>query len=115
MDLTAHWVGIAAIVVFVLSYSLVIAEEYTHLKKSVPVILGAGIIWSIIAYQYSFNPTEATAEAIKHLLIEFGELFLFLMFSLILNFAHGTPGYTQDTFWLRRQSTRAPTSNWPCS
>lgn len=79
MDLTAHWVGIAAIVVFVLSYSLVIAEEYTHLKKSVPVILGAGIIWSIIAYQYSANPSQETEEAIKHLLIEFGELFLFLL------------------------------------
>lgn len=79
MDLTDHWVGIAAIVVFVLSYSLVIAEEYLHLKKSIPVILGAGIIWCIIGYQYMGDPTHATEEAIKHLLIEFGELFLFLL------------------------------------
>ncbi len=79
MDLTTHWVGITAIVVFVLSYSLVIAEEYTHLKKSIPVILGAGIIWVIIAYEYSAHPTHVKDEAIKHLLVEFGELFLFLL------------------------------------
>ncbi|MBT7582879.1 MAG: sodium:proton antiporter NhaD, partial [Kordiimonadaceae bacterium] len=79
MDLTAHWVGIAAIVVFVLSYSLVIAEEYLHLKKSIPVIFGAGVIWVIVAVQYMNDPTHATEEAIKHLLIEFGELFLFLL------------------------------------
>mgnify|MGYP007114324619 FL=1 len=63
MDLTTHWVGITAIVVFVLSYSLVIAEEYTHLKKSIPVILGAGIIWVIIAYEYSAHPTHVKDEA----------------------------------------------------
>jgi len=32
MDLTAHWVGIAAIAVFALSYAFVIAEEFTHLN-----------------------------------------------------------------------------------
>tara|TARA_B110000305_G_scaffold19301_1_gene17823 strand:- start:740 stop:2086 length:1347 start_codon:yes stop_codon:yes gene_type:complete len=79
MDLTMHWVGITAIIVFVLSYSLVIAEEYLHLKKSIPVIFGAGLIWLIVAIQYMNDPTHATEEAIKHLLIEFGELFLFLL------------------------------------
>ncbi|MDG1707441.1 MAG: sodium:proton antiporter NhaD, partial [Emcibacteraceae bacterium] len=79
MDLTGHWIGIAAIVVFVSSYSLVIAEEYLHLKKSIPVIFGAGLIWLLVATQYMNDPTHATEEAIKHLLIEFGELFLFLL------------------------------------
>ena len=80
MDLTAHWVGIAAIVVFVLSYSFVIAEEFTHLRKSVPVMLGAGIIWAFIAQQYaSGGMTHEAAEEVRHFLIEFGELFLFLL------------------------------------
>lgn len=82
MDLTGHWVGITAIVIFVLSYSLVIAEEYLHLKKSIPVIFGAGLIWLLVAYQYMSDPTHATEEAIKHLLIEFGELFLFLLVAM---------------------------------
>ena len=80
MDLTAHWVGITCIVVFVLSYSLVIAEEFTHLRKSVPVMLGAGVIWAFIAAEYaSGGLTHASEEAVRHFLIEFGELFLFLL------------------------------------
>ncbi len=79
MDLTTHWVGIVAILVFVLSYSFVIAEEFTHLRKSVPVILGAGIIWTIIAVQYMNGMSHEVEEAIDHFLIEFGELFLFLL------------------------------------
>lgn len=79
IDLTGHWVGMLAIAIFVFSYSLVIAEEYLHLKKSIPVIFGAGFIWCIVAVQYMNDPTHATEEAIKHLLIEFGELFLFLL------------------------------------
>ena len=34
MDLTAHWVGFTAIILFVAPYSLVITEEFTHLRKS---------------------------------------------------------------------------------
>jgi hypothetical protein len=81
MDLTAHWVGITAIVVFVVSYSSVIAEEFTHLRKSVPVILGAGIIWALIAYQYlqAGGLDHEAEQAVRHFLIEFGELFLFLL------------------------------------
>jgi NhaD family Na+/H+ antiporter len=79
MDLTAHWAGITAIVVFVLSYSLVIAEEFTHLRKSVPVILAAGIIWAIIAWQYVGGMNHEVEEAVERFLVEFGELFLFLL------------------------------------
>ena len=80
MDLTAHWVGIAAIVIFVLAYSLVIVEEFTHLRKSVPVIFAAGVIWAIIAAQYAVGGIEGeTHEAVRHFLVEFGELFLFLL------------------------------------
>lgn len=80
MDLTAHWAGFLAIGVFVVAYSFVIAEEFTHLRKSIPVILGAGVIWVIIAALYTGQPDRSgPEEAIRHFLIEFGELFLFLL------------------------------------
>ena len=82
MDLTAHWVGITAIVVFVLSYSFVITEEFTHLRKSVPVIFGAGIIWAFIAYQYMGGMNHEAEEAVRHFLVEFSELFLFLLVAM---------------------------------
>ena len=80
MDLTGHWVGAAALLIFVLAYFLVIVEEFTHLRKSKPVILAAGLIWAIIAYQYATaSIPHATEEAVRHFLTEFAELFLFLL------------------------------------
>ena len=80
MDLTGHWVGLTALITFSLAYLFVIVEEFTHLRKSKPVILAAGIIWAIIAYQYAVEsiPHE-TEEAVRHFLTEFAELFLFLL------------------------------------
>lgn len=80
MDLTAHWVGITAALVFLLAYVLVIAEEFTHLRKSVPVIFGAGLIWAIIAQQYAGGGMDhAVEEAVEEFLVEFAQLFLFLL------------------------------------
>ncbi|MDH5455342.1 MAG: sodium:proton antiporter NhaD [Gammaproteobacteria bacterium] len=80
MDLTGHWVGITALLIFVLAYLLVVIEEFTHLRKSKPVILAAGMIWAIIAYEYATaSVPHATEEAVRHFLTEFAELFLFLL------------------------------------
>ena len=43
LDLTASSVGIAAIIIFLIAYLLVMAEEFTHLRKSKPVIIAAGV------------------------------------------------------------------------
>ena len=48
VDLTSSSVGIASIVIFAVAYLLVMTEEITHLRKSKPVILAAGLIWAII-------------------------------------------------------------------
>jgi len=80
MDLTVHWVGYTAIAIFALAYLLVMAEEFTQLRKSKPVILAAGLIWAIIAYEYSSTEySEDVKKAVQHFLIEFSELFLFLL------------------------------------
>jgi Na+/H+ antiporter NhaD/arsenite permease-like protein len=80
MDLTSHAGGIAAIIVFVLGYVLVVTEEFTSLRKSKPMILAAGIIWIIIGYQYSTAGLgHAAEEAVEEFLVEFAELFLFLL------------------------------------
>ena len=80
MDLTAHWVGVVAIGLFVAAYSLVITEEFTHLRKSKPVMLAAGIIWGLVAYQYAGSEhPDAVREAVHDYLTEFAQLFLFLL------------------------------------
>ncbi len=83
LDLTAHWVGITALVLFVLAYVLVMAEEFTHLRKSKPVIIAAGLIWAIIGWIYVQNGIPHEAEhAVRHNLLEYAELMLFLLVAM---------------------------------
>jgi len=80
LDMTGTFLGIFALVLFVGAYSLVIMEEQLHLRKSKPVMLAAGIIWILVAIAYiSIGDTHSAHDAIKHNLIEYAELFLFLL------------------------------------
>ncbi|MEZ5540872.1 MAG: sodium:proton antiporter NhaD [Pseudomonadota bacterium] len=80
LDLTTHWSGFLALAVFFLAYALVIAEETLHLRKSKPVMVAAGIIWTLVAVVYAQHGDTHTAEtAVRHNLLEFAELFLFLL------------------------------------
>ncbi len=81
LDLTASTVGIFSLIVFILAYLLVMAEEFTHLRKSKPVIIAAGIIWASIAWVYRSHPgMEILPEnAVRHNLLEYAELMLFLL------------------------------------
>ena len=80
LDLTRSAAGYSALIIFVIAYIVVMAEEFTHLRKSKPVILAAGIIWGMIAYVYAGQGDGHTVEtAVRHNLLEFSELFLFLL------------------------------------
>jgi len=83
LDLTSHWIGFLSIGIFVLAYLLVMAEEFTHLRKSKPVILAAGLIWGIIGWFYASNGMPHEAEqAVRHNLLEYAELMLFLLVAM---------------------------------
>ena len=80
LDLTHSPVGLLALGIFILSYVVVMSEEFTHLRKSKPVILAAGIIWAMIAFVYAGQGDSDSVEAaLSHNLLEFSELFLFLL------------------------------------
>lgn len=80
LDLTRHWAGYAGLVIFVAAYGLVVLEERLHLRKSKPVIVAAGLIWGLIAAVYAVHGDKHTVEiAVRHNLLEYGELFLFLL------------------------------------
>ena len=83
LDLTQHWVGYFGISVFVIAYLLVMAEEFTHLRKSKPVILAAGLIWAVVAWVYQQHGfTTEAEEALRHNLLEYAELMLFLLVAM---------------------------------
>jgi NhaD family Na+/H+ antiporter len=80
LDLTAHPVGYISLLIFAIAYGLVMAEEFTQLRKSKPVILAAGIMWLLVAVVYGHaGDTHTAAEFIRHNLVEYAELFLFLL------------------------------------
>lgn len=83
LHLTDSGIGYAAIAIFVFAYILVVAEEFTHLRKSKPVILAAGIIWGMIGWVYMNHGMPHTAEAaVRHNLLEYSELMLFLLVAM---------------------------------
>lgn len=73
--------AIAALIAFVLSYVAVLFEEQTHLRKSKPVMLGAGLVWvciAIMAPDYGVDH-HTLRGAVFHGLEEYGSLLLFLL------------------------------------
>ena len=83
LDLTNHWVGYVALGLFAIAYILVMVEEFTCFRKSKPVILVAGVIWGLIGWVYASNGLPHSAEiALRHNILEYSELFLFLLVAM---------------------------------
>lgn len=84
LGLTGTQRGLYCVLIFIISYAFVMTEEFTHLRKSKPVILAAGIIWAHVAYLASSNgvPAEKVHKAFEHNLKEYAELFLFLLVAM---------------------------------
>lgn len=83
LNLTTHAVGYAALAIFVIAYLIVMGEEFTHMRKSKPVLLAAGIIWAMIGYIYADHGFSHAAEvAVRHNILEYAELFLFLLVAM---------------------------------
>jgi NhaD family Na+/H+ antiporter len=83
LSLTEHWIGYAALIIFVVAYIFVVFEEQLHLRKSKPMLLAAGLMWLLIAvvYQQAGNH-HAASEAIRHNFLAYAELFFFLLVAM---------------------------------
>jgi len=84
LDMTGTQRGIYTVLIFVIAYGFVMTEEFTHLRKSKPVILAAGIIWAhaAILAQQKGVPAEEMHAAFEHDLKEYAELMLFLLVAM---------------------------------
>ncbi len=83
LDLTGTWFGYLSLLIFVVAYILVILEETTQLRKSKPVLMAAGLIWALIGMAYAAaGMGEKAEEAAQHVILEYGELFLFLLVAI---------------------------------
>ena len=80
IDLTNTFYGYLSLIIFVIGYLFVLAEEFTRLRKSKPIIVAAGLIWLIVGIGYAVHgDTETAGAAVRHNILEYAELFLFLL------------------------------------
>ena len=85
LNMTSSTLGVVALIVFILGYALVIAEEFIHLRKSKPVILAAGMIWVLVALMAKTveHGKELVEHTLNHNLLEYSALLLFLLTAMI--------------------------------
>ena len=85
LDMITSPVGVLCLLVFIIAYGFVMAEEFTHFRKSKPVILAATVIWVVIAYVASQDPSidpKWAETQFRHVVLEFAELFFFLFVAM---------------------------------
>ena len=83
LNLTGHWAGILSLVIFVVAYVLVVLEDATHMQKSKPVMLAAGLIWALIGVAYAMaGQSDAVHGHAMEIIEQYGELFLFLIVAI---------------------------------
>jgi Na+/H+ antiporter NhaD/arsenite permease-like protein len=106
LDLTSTGLAWIALAVFVMAYVLVVLEDFLHLRKSKPVVVAAGIIWVCVALAFlqaaeapdfdlaalanalDLPPSKLATAAdaipvmVGHHVMEYGQLFLFLMVAM---------------------------------
>ena len=79
INVVHSWEGYLAILIFVVAYAFVIAEEQIHMRKSKPVIVAAGLIWILAAIAYGVSGSEDLKHQYDHNLLEYAGLLLFLL------------------------------------
>ncbi len=81
-NLAGTWAGYAALIGFILAYTLVVFEEKIHMRKSKPVVLIGCIMWAIIGIYEAKHGGGHAHEHIRELIGEIGELFFFLLVAM---------------------------------
>lgn len=80
VSFAGHWLGITALVTFVIAYAVSMAEERLQVRKSVPVLIAAGLIWVLVGIASASVGQGATVEDLaSDTLLDFAELLLFLI------------------------------------
>ncbi len=82
--LTTTFVGIFSLVVFVVGYYVIAAEEKYHINKAIPALFIGTFIFMMIGVYYWVNgmDKEPLALEVDHLILEIAEIFFFLMVAM---------------------------------
>ncbi len=84
MDLTHTWVGYLCLVIFVIGYYFIAAEEKFHMNKAKPALLIGTLMFMIIGIYYSINGLDPDPlhDEMEKLILEIAEIFFFLFVAM---------------------------------
>ncbi len=82
--LTTTFVGVFSLVVFIVGYYVIAAEEKYHINKAIPALFIGTFIFMMIGVYYWVNgmDREPLALEVDHLILEIAEIFFFLMVAM---------------------------------
>ena len=83
-DLTTTWVGILCLIIFVVGYYMVAAEENYHINKAKPALFMGTFIFLLIGIYNFINGIDPSAltHSVDHLILEIAEIFFFLFVAM---------------------------------
>ncbi len=83
-DLTTSWVGIVSLIIFLLGYYIVAAEEKFHINKSKPALFMGTFIFILIGVYFTIHglDTAPLTHEVDALILEIAEIFFFLMVAM---------------------------------
>ena len=83
-DLTTSWIGLVCLVIFVVGYYAVAAEEHYHINKAKPALFMGTFMFILIGIYYAANGMDATGlrSEVQHLILEISEIFFFFLVAL---------------------------------
>ncbi|RXJ86401.1 sodium:proton antiporter NhaD [Arcobacter sp. CECT 8985] len=83
-DLTMTWIGFASLLIFVVGYYFVAAEEKYEIDKAKPALFIGTFIFILIALYYAINGLNMDLVHVQaeHLILEIAEIFFFLFVAM---------------------------------
>jgi Na+/H+ antiporter NhaD/arsenite permease-like protein len=83
-DLTMTWVGISCLLIFIVGYYFVAAEEKYAIDKAKPALLIGTLMFMLVAVYYAMNGLDMNSvhTQAQHLILEIAEIFFFLFVAM---------------------------------
>ena len=83
-DLTMTWVGISALIIFVIGYYFIATEDKYHVDKSKPALFIGTFMFILAAIYYAINGLDLNLVQIEanHLILEIAGIFFFLFVAM---------------------------------
>ena len=83
-DLTSTWVGICSLIIFIVGYYVIAAEEKYHINKAKPALFVGTFIFILVGFYNVLNGMDSAPlnHEIETLILEIAEIFFFLLVAM---------------------------------